>query len=291
MLGSAHYFLLFFRNIGCQPEMNRYIAIVTLLFLSLLLSPAYPSLSASSAAQPVNFYFYYPDSILTNLSRLTQYIGLLFKKGPDQVLFQAFHHKVDFDRMFKITQPSLVLLPEWYYRDFGKELGITPVLTPTRDGKAEYTKVLLVQKHKPLRLDELSDRTLAMTPLGPNAVDYLNNDLFNEHDFDFSTCRITTVGKDANALFALVLGQVDAAIVGTDTLSLMWKMNRKVVDSVKVLAKSQPVPMPLLCVLNEDKANEEVTRITQLILDQAGQQALPEVMELLNIDGWQKITH
>lgn len=284
-------FLSSFCNRRSLTKMKRFFAIVTFLLISLLLSTAYFTTSTFSSAKQLNFYFYYPDSILTNLSRLTRYIDILFEKGSDHVSFQAFHHKVDFDRMFKITHPSLVLIPEWYYRYYNSELGVTPVLTPTRNGRTEYTKVLLVQQGKSFRLDQLSGLTIAMTPMGPQAVEHLNNELFAGQGIDFSACRIITVGKDANALFALALGQVDAAIVSADTITSVSQINNRVIEAVKVVTESQPVPLPLLCVLNEDKNQEDVKRITQLILDQAGQQILPEVMELLNIDGWQKITH
>ncbi len=271
--------------------MKRYLAIVTLLLLSFLLSPVYTPTSTCSAAKKFNFYFYYPDSILTNLGQLAYAVDIFFMEGDAEVYFQAFHHKVDFDRMFKVTQPSLVLLPEWYYRDYRNVLDVTPIMTPTRNGKTEYTKVLVVNKRKPFELDELAGRVLAMTPMGQHAVEHLNNDLFPGRDIAFSACEIIPVGKDADALYALLIGQVDAAVVSAGTITTVVEMNKHMGKLIKVLAESQPVPMPLLCVLNADKEQEDVKRVTEFIFEQGGQQALPEVMEILDLDGWQKISY
>ncbi|MCB2182966.1 MAG: phosphate/phosphite/phosphonate ABC transporter substrate-binding protein [Desulfobulbaceae bacterium] len=271
--------------------MNRRFLLATLFLSAFFYFSLAPTVPAGRASHKTDFYFYYPDSTLTNLSRLKYNMDMLLREGTDTVQFQPFHHKVDFDRMVKITRPALVLLPEWYYRSYGKELDLTPVLTPIRDGRSDYTKVLLVRKKSPYTLDNLSGLTIAMTPMGPHTVEYLNKELFAGKNVDFSSCHILNVGKDADALFSVALGQVDAALIGTDTLKMMSQMNKKLTDTLKSLSQSSPIPLPLLCVRRGDMNGEDVKRVTQHLFEQGRHSALPEIMEILQIDGWQKITN
>jgi len=279
------------RNSGIKKKMNHHFLLISLFLSALFFFSLAPTNPDGHTAQKTDFYFYYPDSILTNLSRLIYNMDIFLRKGSDPVQFQPFHHKVDFDRMIKSTQPALVLLPEWYYSAYKNELNLTPVLTPTRDGRAYYTKVLLVRKKSPYTLQQLSGRAIAMTPMGPQAVEHLNQELFAGHDIDFSTCRILNVGKDADALFALALGQVDAAIVSRDTIKTVSMMNKQITDIIKPVLHSHPIPMPLLCVMNGQGNEDNVKRITQYLLVQGRHSALPKLMEILQLDGWRKITH
>ncbi|MBI5559527.1 MAG: PhnD/SsuA/transferrin family substrate-binding protein [Deltaproteobacteria bacterium] len=244
-----------------------------------------------SASEPVDFYFYFPDSSQVNLSHLKREMDRFLSQAGLSARFQPFAHKIDFDNTLKSSRPALVFLPEWYYRCHGRELGLIPLLTPLRQGRPDYTKLLLVRKNAPWRLADFSGRTVAMTTMGSDSGETMNRPLFNGKKVDLLKNHIVNISKDADAFFAVALGHVDAALVGRDTLSTVGKLDTKLVEMLEPLIESNPIPMPLLCMVagRLDPANIELVK--KIFMAQNGGSPSPAIMEMLHIDGWQTLSN
>ena len=239
------------------------------------------------AAGKFEFYYFNPDSVQSNFSLLTKGFGDFLKKAELKVSFQAFTQKVDFDRRIKDQKPALVLVPFWYYEKYGETLGLTPLLTSLESGKPNYTKILLVRKTEPFTVEELKGRTVAMTTMGPDTEELLAKNFFGVQGLDFSTMNIIITPKDADALYSLALGQVDAALVGQATLSIVGSANRRVLEGIQEVMVSSPVPMPMLCVMPGTMDESEITRLKQVFMEGGRQAIMPNYMKMLNINGWQ----
>jgi ABC-type phosphate/phosphonate transport system substrate-binding protein len=247
------------------------------------------SIFAVYAASRLNFFYYNPDSVQSNLAVLTDGFGNYLKESGLDATFQAFAQKADFDKLIKDQKPNLVLVPSWYYQQYGESLGLIPILAALENGKPSYTKVLLVHKAKPFSAKELQGKTVAMTTMGPNTEEILNKQYFKEQGVDFSTMNIIITSKDADAFFALALGQVDAALVGQTTLATIGGMNQRLVEVTQAVLVSDPVPTPILCMLPGAKNDIERAKLEKIFLNGSGGGNLPSYMEILQINGWQKI--
>lgn len=243
-----------------------------------------------SASKSIDFYFYYPDSSQANLSQLKREMDVFLKQLDYPVRFQPFAQKIDFDRMVQNEHPALLLLPEWYYRLHGKSLGITALLTPLRQGRSFYTKLLLVSKTSQFLLTDFSAKTVAMTTMGPVTEQNLLMDLFDGKKINFVQNHIINTTKDADALFAVSLGHVDAAVVSTDTLKTVGNVSNRLLELVKPLLESNPVPMPLLCITDNMLTQQEIDHLKKTFLEQGANSPLPAIMEMLRIDGWQTVS-
>ncbi len=104
----------------------------------------------------------------------------------------------------------------------------------------------------------LSGKTLAVTSMGPDTEKQLALFFNNGRSFDFAASHIIITPKDADALYALALGQVDMAVVGKNTMDVVRAVNRRIVDVVAEVAPSHPVPMPILCVLDGEASSISV---------------------------------
>lgn len=239
----------------------------------------------------LNFRFYYfnPDSVQSNFSSLKQGIDTFFQQHAIDSSFQAFSQKVDFDHMVKADKPALVFVPSWYYRLYGEKLNLQPILSSLNHGKPEYTKILLIRKDDQYTLSDIAAKTVAMTTMGPDTEKTFGNMYGQLHGVNLSKSNIIITPKDGDALYALVLGQVDAALVGRDTLETMGQSNSRVLKMVKELATSAPMPMPLLCTVGTQLSKSEITTIKGLFLDEGRESPPPTFMQMLRFDGWKEI--
>lgn len=241
------------------------------------------------AAGRLEFYYFNPDSAQSNFSLLSRGFSTFLKQAGLEAGFQAFAQKSDFDRRIQDRRPDLVLVPSWYFQQYGQSLGLTPLLTALVNGKNNYTKILMVRKAEPFTVEQLKGKTVAMTTMGPNTEALLNENYFKDQGVDFSAMNIIVTPKDADALYALALGQVDAALVGEATLRMVGSANQRLLEATKELAASSPVPTPLLCVLPGSADKVEVVRMQEILLEDNGKGPLPNHTDMLHINGWQKI--
>ncbi len=258
------------------------ISLISFLLVLLLIFSVY-------AAAKYEFYYFNPDSVQSNFSLLTKGFGEFLNKVGLETTFQAFAQKSDFDRRLKEEQPDLVLVPSWYYQRYGESLGLRPLLSSLENGKTTYTKVLLVRKTQPETKNQLKGKTVAMTTMGPDTEDLLSNNYFKEQGVDFSVMNIIITPKDADALYALALGQVDAALVGQSTLSMVGSVNQRVLSVTQEVASSSPVPTPVLCAMSGSIDSVEMERLQKIFMDKGAKGNLPEYMKMLQINGWQKV--
>lgn len=241
------------------------------------------------AATKIKFYYFNPDSVQSNFSLLSRGFGHFLKQAGLDASFQAFTQKSDFDQRIKDLRPDLILVPSWYFQQYGQSLGLTPLLTSLENGKPSYTKILMVRKAEPYTMEQLKGRTVAMTTMGPNTEELLSENYFKDQGVDFSAMNIIITPKDADALYALALGQVDAALVGQATLNMVGSVNQRVLEATKELAASSPVPTPLLCALPGSADKAEVAKMKEMLLEGSNNGSSPQHPDMLHINGWQKI--
>jgi len=253
----------------------------------IVLAGAFSLIYSVYAATRFNFYYFNPDSVQSNFSLLTNGFCTFLKKAELDVSFQAFTQKGDFDRKVREVRPALVLVPSWYYQQHGESLGLQPLLTSLENGKPNYTKILLIRKAEPFTVQGLKGRTVAMTTMGPDTEDLLSKSIFKDLGFDFSTMNIIVTPKDADALYALALGQVDAAVVGQSTLDMVGSINQSIVRGIQGIAVSSPVPMPLLCTISGTMPEAEIARLKHILT--GGSIPSPSFMKMLNINGWRNV--
>ena len=176
--------------------------------------------SGHSAETGVNFYYFNPDSPQSNLNLLKQEMDRFFDHNQYPVTFQPFAHFLDFDKGIKQDHPDFLFLPKWYVTEYGEKLNIRPILTPVRDGSISYQKVMLTATGSLFHAERLTNQSLAMTSMGSDSEVSLR-EIFKSQGFAAQDINIVQVPKDSDALFALILGQVDLALVTRSNLEIL----------------------------------------------------------------------
>lgn len=236
-----------------------------------------------------SFFYFNPDSPQSNMSRLKEAMDSLLTFAKIPLSFQPFTRMTDFDRQVRDAAPDFLLLPQWYLKQDGNGQRYAPLLAPVRKGNTTYRKVLLVARDSSLTVEELAKETIAMTPVGAAGLEDLNAVLFTRNGLDAGRLNFITTTKDSDALFALALHQVKAALVSEDNLAHFGAINPRILETVKELAVSDPISLPLLCYNRQAADPAAVEKIKKLFLNGKVDGTTAKIMEMLQIDAWQEI--
>ena len=253
--------------------------------LTLLLLVCVP-LRSGGATSPSHFLYFNPDSIHNNLSGLKEAMDAFLSASGFAFSFQPFARFHDFDREARNDASAFLFLPEWYLHQDGNDKRFKPFLIPVRQGATTYRKVLLVAADSALTTEKLAGTTIAMTPVGQAGLAVLDEAIFKRIGLRGKDLNFITTAKDSDALFALALRQVKAALVSQDNLEHVGNINPRLLKTVKTLAVSDPIPLPVLCYVSGAVSAEEVERMRKVLLAGKDGGKAARVMEMLQIDAW-----
>lgn len=234
-------------------------------------------------------FYFNPDSPQNNLSRLKRNMDDFLSDNDIPITFQPFTHLVDLENQLNAAPPAFLFVPQWYFEKYGARLNLHPLLIPVRKGTAFYRKILLGIKNTNFKRHRLPQATMAMTSMGPDGNTTLDSILFSPHGVAARNINTIIVPKDADALFALALGQVDMALVVKENIDQIAKINPNILQAVHPLFESKPIPMPLLCYVEGVASPSDVQELKRLLLEGGTQESYATIMEMLQINGWQTI--
>ncbi|MBU0730866.1 MAG: PhnD/SsuA/transferrin family substrate-binding protein [Proteobacteria bacterium] len=212
-----------------------------------------------------------------------------FSQSKFAVSFQPFIHLIDLERKIKDSGPSFLIVPQWYIDDFGRANGFEPIITPAFKGAVTYNKTLLISKDSGIGVKDLRNRSLAMTSMGHEGEKKINTLLFPGMNLKAETINLVIVPKDTDALFALALGQVDAALVNKESFDRINSLNQKILQPLISLIDSEDIPMPVLCYRKGAVSEEDLKILIGIFTDKENILFPKKIMEMLNIDEWRKI--
>jgi len=263
---------------------TKFTTAIAILLVAICLIAA-PQLTGSAAS--AHFFYFNPDSAQSNLSGLKQSMDSYLTSEGFVFSFQPFTRFTDFDRQVKEARPALVFLPRWYLNQDDNGKRFKPLLIPLHNNNTTYRKVLLVAANSTLTANQLTNATLAMTPVGKAGMTMLNEAIFQGQGITPEALNIITTAKDSDALFALTLGQVKAALISEENLKGIGAINPQIVKGVKTIAISNPIPLPVLCYAEGAMPTAELDKIRQSLLAGKKNKDTAQLMELLDIDAWQ----
>ncbi len=247
----------------------------------------FSSTQLTGLAASTHFFYFNPDSSQSNLSSLKQSMDTYLTAEGFTFSFQPFTRFRDFDRQVKEVKPVLIFLPEWYLKQDGNNKKFIPFMIPIHKSATTYRKVLLVTADSALTTDKLANVTIAMTPVGSAGMTMLNEVIFKTNGINPDTLNVITTAKDSDALFALTLGQVNAALISEENLNSIGAINPHILKTVKTLAVSIPIPLPLLCYAEGAVADADLDKLRKSLLAGKSNKDTAKLMEVLNIDAWQ----
>jgi ABC-type phosphate/phosphonate transport system substrate-binding protein len=196
--------------------------------------------------------------------------------------FQPFTHLTDFDARVRSDRPAFLFAPHWYQKRNADEIGFHPLLQAVHQQQNSYRKLLVARRSSANQIDKPERLTLAMTSLGPDSKLLLASMLQSDSFVAFDKLSVVEVPKDADAIFAAALGQVDVALVSQANMKLFHKINPRLIDSLEVISQSTPVDMPVLGYLDGAVTAQQAAALKQFMLSSQTN----SVLHTLQIEGW-----
>ena len=258
--------------------MNNNNKIYIVLFLLLLAGVA-------KVADTLSFFYFNPDSAQSNLSQLKTDMDASLSGSQQAISFQAFSRHENLLEQVKAGKPSLLYVPFWYIQRYGKELGIKPLLYSSRLDKTTYQKKLITNISSNKSIAELENSTMAMTTMGPDSRTILDSIIFSKHKLDSNKLSIIEVPKDADAIFAVALGQVDSALVSESNLTHLKQRNPRLTAAVRVIGSTNSISLPILCYVEGTLNEKELESLRAFVLKN-GKTNNKKITDILNIDAW-----
>lgn len=231
----------------------------------LLLAAVVPALApGASAGGGAPFYYFDPDTKLHDFGLLkTRFQEFLH----DDYSFQPFLRENDLLREIPARPPRFLIVSAERAGELEGGLTAVPLLVPEADGRTAYRKKLLMRRGA----DEV--RLVAGT---------LKIDM-GETSRGWSW---VIVAKDLDALLAVALGQVDAAIVDPGSISLLRSINPDALARLAVGEETRPIYHPPLCFLRGVASGSEVDAMRRRFLAMDKEPGGRELLLLLGFDRW-----
>lgn len=273
--------------------LGAFLPVLFLVLVCLAILPPADDLCASEAvaAEVPIIYYYFPDSPHVNTSTLKNEIELFFAQMDCAVTFQPFTFLADLEQSLQAAPPDFLFLPQGYVASFRKYLNLKPFLVPTRKGVRSYDKIILQAKDSLLTPESVARAAVAMTQSDPENRNLISTLLSETMDARLGNLRIVLVSKDADAIFALALGQVDLALVSQVNFDLIGAINPRLTRTVQKVLRPLAVNMPILCIVEGRATAEQVRKLQNILMGENTRQSTKIFWDMLRIDGWQTFTN
>lgn len=181
-----------------------------------------------------------------------------------------------------------LFVPDWYFREHHNEYNLVPLLRPQKDGGGTYRKVLLARKQSDIRISDLTEHSLAMTAWGSQPADLLKLVFPQQENHRLENMQIIQTSKDADALFAVALNQVDAALVSESTYQQFASINKNLTRNLQIITRSEPLALPVLCYVKDRASHEEVSELQNMLMKTDVERSF-SMSTLLQFDGWVEV--
>lgn len=236
------------------------------------------------------FYYFNSDSPKVNFQELQQEIRNFFQSNGLQVEFQPFARLRDFHQQVTSVKPAFLLLPSWYLERPDTPKDITPLLTPIRQGRTTYTKLLMTSKSSRIDPQNLEGKTIALTTLGSEEESMLDKILFSRLGISAAKMNYIHASKDLDALIGVAINQVELALVSQESIDRLRQINPKLAEAVTALAETDPIPLPVLCYTQGKVSPEQVEAFKRVVMQGENSAGTGTLKNILQIDDWKPIS-
>lgn len=234
--------------------------ITILVVIAILPAPC----GGAPADSEVGFFYFDPDTRLHDFELLK----IRFQEFlPDAYSFQPFLRMDDLLEELPARRPQFIILTAERTGELASGNTAVPLLVPESGGSNAYRKKLLMRREaKGIQL-----------VAGTRKID------MGEECRDWSW---VLVAKDLDALLAVALGQVDAAIVDPGSIDLLRSINPSALGKLAVGDDTKPIYHSPLCFIRELASEGEVDAVRRRFLSMHEQPGGRELLMLLGFDRW-----
>lgn len=129
------------------------------------------------------------------------------------------------------------------------------------NGTSSYNKLLIVNRGTITNTNNLINKQLASASYGKEGYNILEKYFFKNINLNVNDLQIIWVRKDFDAIFALQLGQVDAALISQTSLNLIVNEAFLRGADFDIISKTSELEFPLLYVKQDWKHSSKIKKM------------------------------
>ncbi len=236
-------------------------------------------LTATTAFSEELILVYEPYTLGADMAGLVRTANSYFDQTQGSIEFQPVTELDQFLEM--LPEADYTIMPSLVHRQVKSDHYVESLLVSKRNGQADYNKLVLSGASGPETVDELPGSDVGMLRFGRVTEAVLNESFFAAGN-DAQQLNIIDVSKPVDAVMAASFGQVEAAIVNSISYDLISGEQPQLVDSLEIIAESEPFPRPGLYAING--SDEE--RVKDIFMEMGESSAGRELLSRFQIDGW-----
>jgi len=243
------------------------------------------------AQEKTKIVLYNPDLVFGNIETFTAsistYLEATNKTNQTQLSLEYFRKTDDLEKYTNEQSPSFAIFNSWYYINNKKDFNAIPLLIASKNNSPYYQKIIVVHKDSNIKqLKDLTGKTLALASSSEQDYPYLDKVIFKGQINSEKSLMIMPVSKDIDALLALVMRQVDAALVTPESYELLRKTSPAYVENIESFYTSPNIPLPVLCTLKSNVSQDVIKETKNAFLTMKDASLGQKTLKFMQIDEW-----
>lgn len=213
-------------------------------------------LCGSASAQTL--FVFNPEAKVSRLGEIIKILEDSLKSRGLEAKVYMFASPKDFQNSVERFNPDLAIVASYYYV-LMKETYQWKALLSGHYNRAKVFRKVLVAPGSFSEAAQLVGKSLATVSLGASSLPYIQTQL--PGSLSVERIKIVSVSKDVDAVMALGLGQVDAALVTGKSFESLKETHPELLGELHILQELNPVEYPKIAAFPRAKAVEEFTQV------------------------------
>lgn len=236
-----------------------------------------------AGAENVKYYFYSSETNINNYKSLKMEFDLYLSRfGSDK--FQPFDSRKAFEKEIRGREESLFFMSSWHYANICEEYGLSPILVGVRNGKTRQKRILVSRKSVDLQTAKTGRVASASSVVHTKRV---LGEIFG-NSASARPSNILIVPKDIDALMSVCFSMSSLSALTTEnSFDRIRKTNSNLVANIDILAQTRDSLLLIICA---SQSSGDVEKKSGIILDMASDPVGGNLIKMMGLDGWQKIT-
>lgn len=238
------------------------------------------------AVEPGGYVVLYdPDASSEDAVELVVNFSRFFDGLGSKLGFKAAQQLDDFERLLSDPKTHYVMVASSYLRSNNRGL-LVPLLVPAVQNDVYYRKLLV--SHGSVTTAALSGKNIAATGVldeDSAQTTALTGVLVNH---GITKSLIMSVPKDLDALMALQLRQVQAALVTPGSLDVLRRINPAAAAELRVLFETRKILRSPFCAVKREGLAQEQAEVVEALRQMHTSAVGRTIMQYLEFDAWVK---
>lgn len=250
-----------------------------------------------SFSENIDICYFNPDaaimSVTDALASVQPFINYLnskiaFNEG-DRLVWNHFVSAADLEQFIAQDKVEFCILNSIYFLEKRMEMKFEPILLPLRNGDVFFRKVIVVKTDSEYTtLEELKGKKLLLTSGGSENYPFINRVIFRDKIKIEEYFELMKVEKSSAALFSLLLGNADAALVTEAAFDYMAELTPRVKTQLKIIHTSEKINLTPLTYIQGNVSEDYLEKVKKAVAQMSQEPGGEQTLLVFKVSAWRE---